>query len=95
MASKAQTIASWYAYGALFALGHFAFVPLVAVRIARMTRAEDNLVAKWGEPTEENIARANEEEMRAWLWVHYVRTLVVDLPACVCFALGLGCALEI
>lgn len=58
-----------------------------------MVGAEEKFI-KNGNSGEEDIVRANEAQMRAWLRLHYVRTLVVDLPAVVCFAVGLGHALE-
>ncbi|KAI9709929.1 MAG: hypothetical protein M1820_003007 [Bogoriella megaspora] len=79
-------IAAWYFYGALSALGHFAFVPFVAPRIRRV---RDFVERKGKDAKEDEIRTVNEREVRGWLVVHAVRTAMVDLVAVVCFVRGL------
>lgn len=76
-------MSKWYAYGAALALGHLAFVPLVAGPILKITEA-----VKSSGKTDREIKEVNENALRAWLNWHTVRTLLVDVPALWCFAEG-------
>lgn len=79
-------VSSWYTYGAVLAAGHLVFWPFVAGPVSKMIAAgkEDLGSAK----TEADIEQTNKEEMRNWLVIHAVRTVLVDLPALLCFAEG-------
>lgn len=81
---ETTAVSQWYSYGALFALAHFAFVPLVAGPIKNMSDAGDS--AK----SEEEVDESNRKEMATWLIWHSVRTLVADLPALWCFGEGVA-----
>jgi len=63
------TASALYKYGTCFALGHFAFVPSISRCIKRLVYG----------PTDAK------EELRLWLKIHTVRTLVADIPAALCF----------
>lgn len=80
---ETTAVSKWYAYGAALALGHLAFVPLVAGPILKITEA-----VKSSERTDREIEEVNESALRAWLNWHTVRTLLVDVPALWCFAEG-------
>lgn len=75
-------MSKWYAYGAVLALGHLAFVPMVAGPILRITEALK------GSESEDLVVEANEGALRSWLSWHTVRTVLVDVPALWCFAEG-------
>jgi len=80
-------VSKWYGYGALFALAHFAFTPLVAPSVKSMTSGVgDSEIAK----TDSDVEATNRKEMEIWLKWHTVRTIVVDLPALWCFAEGIA-----
>ena len=57
----------WYGAGLAFALAHFAFVPWVAHPIEEIVK---------GKSKEESTTH-----LRRWLYIHRVRSLLVDLPA--------------
>jgi hypothetical protein len=80
---ETTAVSKWYAYGAALALGHLAFVPLVAGPILKITEA-----VKSSGKTDREIEEVNENALRAWLNWHTVRTLLVDVPALWCFAEG-------
>ncbi|KZF19759.1 hypothetical protein L228DRAFT_271080 [Xylona heveae TC161] len=61
---------SLYKWGAIFAAAHFIFAPFVAQVIKRTV---------YGPP--EN----SKNEVRTWLKIHTLRTIVADLPAAICF----------
>lgn len=80
--------------GALLAVAHLAFAPKVAGVIQDMAYAYER-VGEWkvdvdveeqGRTKEEAADEAVLEGQRMWLRVHYLRTLVTDLPAWGCFA---------
>jgi hypothetical protein len=72
-----------YAYGAILALGHLAFVPLVAGPILQIIEAE-----KPSDKARREVEDGNEAALRTWLSWHTVRTLLVDIPALCCSAEG-------
>ncbi|QIW97189.1 hypothetical protein AMS68_002707 [Peltaster fructicola] len=88
---ETTSVSNWYLYGSVFAVGHLAFVPLVAGPIKRMAEAGRDVITR----SEEEIEKANEKELKQWLIVHTVRTLTVDLFALVCFAEGVAQSLWI
>lgn len=77
-------VGKWYTYGAVLAAGHMAFVPLILGPVKRMIEAGTGASTK----SEEDTDKSNREEMKSWLTIHTARTLLVDLPALVCFAEG-------
>lgn len=79
---ETTAVSKWYAYGAMLALGHLAFVPMVAGPIVKITDALK------GSESEDEVVEANEGALRAWLSWHTVRTVLVDVPALWCFAEG-------
>jgi hypothetical protein len=81
---ETTAVSKWYSYGALFALAHFAFVPLVAGPIKNMTDAGES------SKTEDEVDESNRKEMANWLIWHTVRTVVADIPALWCFAEGVA-----
>jgi hypothetical protein len=81
---ETTAVSKWYSYGALFALAHFAFVPLVMTPIKNMTEAAES------SKSEEEVDEANRKEMANWLLWHTVRTVVADIPALWCFAEGVA-----
>jgi hypothetical protein len=66
--------AKLYAAGAAFSLAHFLFAPFVAVSIEAMVNDTEG--------------KDTAAQMRKWLNVHTVRSLVVDLPSWVLFLLA-------
>ncbi|KAK3111535.1 hypothetical protein LTR53_012369 [Teratosphaeriaceae sp. CCFEE 6253] len=80
---ETTSVSQWYTYGAVLAAGHLAFGPLVVGPIRRMIE-----VGQSSTLDEEDADRRNREEMKTWLTVHTARTLLVDLPALLCFAEG-------
>ncbi|KIJ64330.1 hypothetical protein HYDPIDRAFT_188050 [Hydnomerulius pinastri MD-312] len=58
-----------YKYGTYFALGHFAFAPPISQCIKRLVYG----------PTDAK------KELKLWLKIHTVRTLMADIPAMLCF----------
>ncbi|KZP04650.1 hypothetical protein FIBSPDRAFT_391184 [Athelia psychrophila] len=62
------------------------------MRIQRVTRAKENFMKNGKTGEEDTVVKANEGEMRVWLGLHYLRNLVGDVAAVVCFAGGLGYA---
>lgn len=81
---ETTAVSKWYCYGALFALAHFAFVPLVMTPIKNMAEAAES------SKSEDEVDEANRKEMANWLIWHTVRTVVADLPALWCFAEGVA-----
>jgi hypothetical protein len=81
---ETTAVSKWYSYGALFALAHFAFVPLVAGPIKTMMDAAES------SKSEDEVEETNRKEMANWLLWHTVRTVVADLPALWCFAEGVA-----
>ena len=81
---ETTAVSKWYGYGALFALAHFAFVPLVAGPIKAMMDAAET------SKSEDEVEETNRKEMGNWLLWHTVRTVVADLPALWCFAEGVA-----
>lgn len=75
-------VGKWYMIGAGLSAAHLAFVPLVSGPIKRV------LAAGKGSENEKEVEGSNEKEMMTWLFVHTLRTLVVDVPALWCFAEG-------
>jgi hypothetical protein len=80
---ETTAVSKWYAYGAALALGHLAFVPLVAAPILQITE-----MGKSSSKTGREMEEDNESALRTWLGWHTVRTLLVDVPALWCFAEG-------
>ena len=80
---ETTAVSKWYAYGAVLALGHLAFVPMVAGSILQITEAVNS-----DKRTSREIEEENETALRTWLGWHTVRTLLVDVPALWCFAEG-------
>lgn len=80
---ETTAVSKWYAYGAALALGHLAFVPMVAGPIVRITDA-----LKGSESRDEVVEANNESALRTWLGWHAVRTVLVDGPAVWCFVEG-------
>jgi Domain of unknown function (DUF1772) len=81
---ETTAVSKWYGYGALFALAHFAFVPLVAGPIKTMMDVAES------SKSEDEVEETNRKEMGNWLLWHTVRTVVADLPALWCFAEGVA-----
>ena len=81
---ETTAVSQWYSYGALFAVAHYAFVPLVAGPIKNMADAAES------SKSEEEVDESNRKEMANWLIWHTVRTVVADLPALWCFAEGVA-----
>lgn len=79
---ESRAMSAWFSCGAALALGHLAFVPAVAgpIRTIVNCRAE----------SEGEVGERNESAMRAWLWWHTVRTVLVDAPSLFCLARGVG-----
>lgn len=80
---ETTAVSKWYAYGAVLAFGHLAFVPMVAGPILKITEA-----GKSSDGTATQIEEGNEDALKTWLGWHTVRTLLVDIPALWCFAEG-------
>jgi hypothetical protein len=80
---ETTAVSKWYAYGAVLAFGHLAFVPMVAGPIMKITRAGNS-----SEAISTTIEEGNEGAMRTWLGWHTVRTLLIDIPALWCFSEG-------
>jgi hypothetical protein len=80
---ETTAVSKWYAYGAVLALGHLAFVPLVAGPILQIIEAE-----KPSDKARREVEDGNEAALRTWLSWHTVRTLLVDIPALWCSAEG-------
>lgn len=70
-AQGSATATAWYKWGLFFTVAHMFFVPMALRRIAAIER---------GVP-KGNVVRS----MEAWLRMNWVRALVTDLPAWVCF----------
>lgn len=68
---------AWYVAAAALAVGHLAFVPLVAGRIKSIMDDEGGAGGAKG-------ARTNVQTQREWLGVNAVRTLTTDLGAWAC-----------
>lgn len=64
--------ARWYAAGAALALAHFAFVPSIMYKVQALYEGEGK-----GE---------GNQNLKRWLDVHLVRSLLVDVPSWICFA---------
>ncbi|EIW81048.1 hypothetical protein CONPUDRAFT_82130 [Coniophora puteana RWD-64-598 SS2] len=62
-----------YLYGAVLSAAHFAFVPWIAPCIERLVYGPEH---------------RTKDELRRWLRIHTVRTLLTDIPAFVCFTWG-------
>lgn len=80
---ETTAVSKWYAYGAVLAFGHLAFVPMVAGPIVKITEARNS-----NDESTDKIEEANEGALRTWLGWHTARTLLVDIPALWCFAEG-------
>ncbi|KAF2724081.1 hypothetical protein K431DRAFT_282347 [Polychaeton citri CBS 116435] len=80
---ETTNIGNWYFYGALFAAGHLLFAPIVSGPVGRIAS-----VGCESHDNEEEVDAWNRKEMKRWLNWHTIRTLVVDLPALICFAEG-------
>jgi hypothetical protein len=80
---ETTAVSKWYAYGAVLAFGHLAFVPMVAGPILKITGAGDS-----SDKSTSEIEEVNEGALRTWLGWHTVRTVLVDIPALWCFAEG-------
>lgn len=80
---ETTAVSKWYAYGAIFALAHFAFVPLVAGPIKVISEGASDTKG-------DDIDETNRKEMETWLMWHTIRTVVADLPALWCFAEGIA-----
>lgn len=80
---ETTAVSKWYAYGAVLALGHLAFVPMVAGPIWKITEA-----GKSSDEAASKLEAGNEGALRTWLGWHTARTLLVDIPALWCFAEG-------
>ncbi|EXK26064.1 hypothetical protein FOMG_17343 [Fusarium oxysporum f. sp. melonis 26406] len=77
----AQTVVLFYMAGTLFAAGHLLiFGPKALGLLARIRRNDANA--------------SSTASLELWLEMHLTRSLVVDLPAVVCFITGLLLAME-
>jgi hypothetical protein len=84
-------VSKFYTYGAVLALAHGAFIPLVAGPIKRvMDAGGKDVVGVQGEKGIETLEEGNRREMRTWFLWHSVRTVLVDVPALWCFAEGVA-----
>jgi len=77
-------VSNWYIAGGTLALAHLASLPIIAQPVGRIIE-----VASLG-LDEQAAEEKNREEMKTWLAIHTVRTLLVDLPALWCFAEGVA-----
>ncbi|KAK6850734.1 hypothetical protein PG987_000368 [Apiospora arundinis] len=64
----------WYAAGAALALTHYAFVPTVMYKVQALFEGE-----------EKGNGNGN-KDLKRWLDVHLVRSILVDVPSWLCFA---------
>lgn len=93
---QGSAAASWYGYGVLCTLGHFAFVPLVMGPIQKMSAGKPSekydkaLDKPFNWDLEQKIEETNRNQQAIWLWWHTIRTILVDFPAVWCFARGLS-----
>ena len=72
-------VSRWYLYGAILAAGHLASLPIVA---GYVKRAVGSGVTKTDAETEEDLT--------SLLTIHTARTLLIDVPALLCFAEGVA-----
>ncbi|KAK7992129.1 hypothetical protein PG996_012855 [Apiospora saccharicola] len=70
--SSGSAAARWYAAGAALALAHFAFVPSIMYKIQALNEGEGK-----GE---------GNKNLKRWLDVHLMRSVLVDVPSWLCFA---------
>ncbi|KAF2154755.1 hypothetical protein K461DRAFT_275914 [Myriangium duriaei CBS 260.36] len=68
-----QTASRWYLAGSFFALAHFFFAP-------KAKRLLEQMSSQSPASKETNIEAVNQ-----WLQMHYIRSVVADIPAFVCF----------
>ena len=76
-------VSKWYTIGAAFAAGHVLCMPFVVGPIKRIIDA-----GHASTKSDEDADKANREEMKKWFTMHTLRTLLLDLPALLCFAEG-------
>ena len=79
---ETTTISQWYLYGAVAAAGHFAFAPVIAGSVQRITAQVEGGEAQ----KDKDVVSANEREIKNWIFWQAVRTVTVDVAAVVCFA---------
>lgn len=77
---ETTNVSNWYLAGGALAIVHLASLPIIAQPVSRIIQAADSLDAE----------QRNREEMKTWLGIHTVRTVLVDLPALWCFAEGVA-----
>lgn len=89
-----KSSSNYFGIGALFALSHVAFMPLVAAPIKRMADGADSpevdhqVDHTYDWQLEQLIEERNRNDQIAWFKWHTVRTLMFDVPALYCFARG-------
>lgn len=81
---ETSDVAKWYTYGSILAASHLAFTPLILGPVRKMIAGADSKTVK----TEEETDSDNRKEMNTWFLFHTIRTLLLDVPALVCFAEG-------
>jgi hypothetical protein len=91
--SGAARARSWYKVGALAALAHYAFVPLVGGSVKALVELCAKRVGGEREEGEEGGKEGKEEKsagewLREWVGWHCVRMGTVDVVAWVCLFVG-------
>ncbi|KAK8044983.1 hypothetical protein PG993_005007 [Apiospora rasikravindrae] len=71
-AAKLNGAGRWYAAGAALAFAHYAFVPSIMYKVQALFEGEGK-----GE---------GNKDLKRWLDVHLVRSVLVDVPSWLCFA---------
>ncbi|PGH08160.1 hypothetical protein GX51_01314 [Blastomyces parvus] len=73
-ALQARGAKAWYVAGLTFTVLHFAFVPLVMYPVRDIV--------------EDRSGGKSAEDLERWLFVHRIRSVVVDAPGWACFLVG-------
>ncbi|KAH6648031.1 hypothetical protein BKA67DRAFT_649683 [Truncatella angustata] len=64
----------WYAAGTAFAVAHFAFAPRIISVVQSLT--------------ENRHPKQGNRDLKKWLDIHVVRSILADLPAWICFVVA-------
>lgn len=75
-------VSKWYIAGSVLAGVHLASLPIIAQPVGRIIKAN--------EKDDASAERSNREEMKTWLTIHTVRTLVVDVSIAYIYVFRLG-----
>ncbi|SMR42482.1 unnamed protein product [Zymoseptoria tritici ST99CH_1A5] len=79
---ETTNVSQWYIAGAVLAAAHLASLPIMAQPVKRIIEANTQ--------SDQAAEQSNREDMKTWLGIHTVRTVLVDLPALWCFAEGVS-----